>query len=264
MSTNQAPNPAVERDDLEESEDMLFDFFDFFDKTVDDLYAYVINRIEEEQVAEDTVADLYFSLIQRRRFFWWRKVVQISTLLLIADKKIRSMDKTRKSMKSEVFDEASLESFLGNINPVQLSEVKKAQMRTQLLQRYRESQMSSIKFVPALTTASAAVGCFMIFSSVLTNPVSVGSTSKQVAAAQVLLMDQQIEYHEKFIEAEDSLKGIAAHFAEKDLAKITLDLAPQALQIQMKQEREMGTLLRGMSKKALLSSIEESVKLAMR
>ena len=264
MELNKAPVSAPSRDDMEESEDMLFDFFDFFDRTASDLYAYVINRIGEEKTTEDIVADLYFSLMQRRRFFWWRKVVQISTLLLIADKKIRSMDKTKKSMKSEVFDETSLESFLSNINPVSLSEGKKAQMRVQLLQRYRDSQMSSIKFMPALATASAAVGCFMIFSSAFIEPVSTKSTSKQVAAAQVLLMNNQIEYHKTFTAAEDDIKSIAANFAEKDLAKITLDLVPQALQIQIKQEKEMNILLRKMSKKALFSSIEESVKLAMK
>jgi DNA-directed RNA polymerase specialized sigma24 family protein len=80
-------------DSIAASEDLLFDFFDFFDKTIDDVYWYILHRTRVPELAEDITLSVYFSLLQRRRFFWWRNIVQLPTLLSLADKAIASMRK---------------------------------------------------------------------------------------------------------------------------------------------------------------------------
>ena len=121
-------------DDMDASEDMVFDFFDFFDRTIDDFYVYVLNRLKDKTLAQETIISIYFSLMKRRRFFWWERMMNVSTLLLIADKQITSSAKGLTSMKKQVFDEASLESFLGTINEEKLSGEEKARIRTHLLE----------------------------------------------------------------------------------------------------------------------------------
>ena len=174
-------------DDMDASEDMVFDFFDFFDRTIDDFYVYVLNRLKDKTLAQETIISIYFSLMKRRRFFWWERMMNVSTLLLIADKQITSSAKGLTSMKKQVFDEASLESFLGTINEEKLSGEEKARIRTHLLEEYRKSQMSATKFVQATAGVTAIAACTLIVSSFAIAPMSVGSTSKKLAAAQILL-----------------------------------------------------------------------------
>jgi|GEM_PF-1211225 hypothetical protein len=186
-------------DDMESSEDMVFDFFDFFDRTIDDLYAYSLNRLKDNALAEENIISVYFSLMKRRRFFWWNKTMNVSTLLLIADKQILSTGNNLTSMKKQIFDEASLESFLGTIDQEKLDNAKKAKIRTLLLEKYRESQLSSTRFIQATAGLTAAAACFLFVSAFMMDPLSVKSTSKQLAAAQILLTDGSEEGFDKDI-----------------------------------------------------------------
>ena len=56
---------------------------------------------------------------------------------------------------------------------------------------------------------------------------------------------------------------MAAYFAEKDLARIALDLAPPAITQQLDEERTVNSVLRGMSTRAIIGdALESSVRLA--
>ena len=79
--------PAVD-DAVAISEDLLFEFFDFFDHSIDDVYAYIVHRTRVPEIAEDITLKLYFSLLQRQRFFWWRSRINLPELFLMADKAI--------------------------------------------------------------------------------------------------------------------------------------------------------------------------------
>ena len=73
------------------SVDELYEFFDFFDRTVEDVYAYILHRTRAPEKTEEITIDVYFSLLQRSKFFWWKNTAQLSTILALADKAIETM-----------------------------------------------------------------------------------------------------------------------------------------------------------------------------
>ncbi|MEK7137523.1 MAG: hypothetical protein AAB853_04540 [Patescibacteria group bacterium] len=66
----------------------LKDFFAFFEKTVDAVYAYMLHCTRVPDAASELTLNVYFSLLQRRRFFWWKTNVSLAMVLALADKEM--------------------------------------------------------------------------------------------------------------------------------------------------------------------------------
>ena len=92
--------------------------------------------------------------------------------------------------------------------------------------------------------ASALVGCFVIFSTFFVKPVTGLPAIQQVAAMEVLITENQINYRDQFLEAEKELKGVSAHYAKEELAEISIGLASYALEKQVNLENDTNNLLK--------------------
>ena len=108
----QTPEPATMQgtngmpafdDALAASEDLLIEFFDFFDHTIGDVYAYIKHLTRAPEIAEDITLKLYFSLLQRRRFFWWRKQADKSQIFTMADKAIGNAIKWQEAASGDAY-----------------------------------------------------------------------------------------------------------------------------------------------------------------
>lgn len=121
-ATNQIPNgmPAFD-DSLAASEDLLIEFFDFFDRTVEDVYAYIKHRTRAPELAEDITLKLYFSLLQRRRFFWWRKRADQSQIFTMADKAIGSAMQWQEAASGDAYAREIARSMPGSTDEEKLS-----------------------------------------------------------------------------------------------------------------------------------------------
>ena len=312
------------------STDELFDFFDFFDKTVEDVYAYILHCTRVAGLAADITLSVYFSLLQRRRFFWWKNIIQLSTVLALADKAIASMraweeeatghdyieallrcmpeeqgtqtveqmrllfhalkqlplreqrmavlalflhwpaEKTalvtgrekeniRKEYeaimeiliatlgKESMFQNTNIRQLLEKIHCPVLPETKKASLRVALLERCRAAQMSSLRFAlpiaSLLIVASGVVGCILLVSTFLVEPLSLRAPLEEIAAVEVLLLDQEVAVRDAFLASERHLRSIAAEQALPDVARISLRLAPLAAREQLSQEKVLEAIL---------------------
>ena len=330
--------PAVD-DAVAISEDLLFEFFDFFDHSIDDVYAYIVHRTRVPEIAEDITLKLYFSLLQRQRFFWWRSRINLPELFLMADKAIagvvrwreaaggdsypqdlaRSMrgsnqeEKTERAklilralkklplkeqktavilfflkwstaktagsfgMKQELvekafettlhhfieqlenepsFKELSVGVVLKRIHTGGLSEAKKASLRVAILEKFRTAQMSSLRYVmPIAVLLFAVTSAWGSLGVALEHNLSTGGAIRTMAAAEVLLLQQGHEFHETLRSADEKSHAIAAAFAGRDLAHISLDLTRPAIDQELTLEGEVYTLLELMKKQSGISQI---------
>lgn len=332
----QETRPAAD-DSVAASEDLLFDFFDFFDRTIDDVFSYVEHRTRVRETAEDITLKLYFSLLQRQRFFWWRSKLNLPELFSMADKAIagvvqwqeaaagdsyvreiaRTMPgnteeemleranlilkalrklplreqkmavirfflrwSTRKTAaafalrtevvekayeitlhhfiaqleKEEAFRELSVEQTLSRIHPKMLSPEEKAKFRVAILEKFRAAQMSSLRYVMPVatfllvaTTVAGGAGTFF------TDPLTAGKGVRTVAAAQVLLLSEKRDLRDTIIQAEERSHALAATFAEKDLAMLSMNLLPPAIRQQLATETEVYKTIRDLQRQTFLS-----------
>ncbi|MEK7136707.1 MAG: hypothetical protein AAB853_00310 [Patescibacteria group bacterium] len=83
--------------------DELYDFFDFFDATIDDVYAYVLHCSRAPDAAAAMTLDVYLSLLQRRRFFFWKQSAKLATVLALADRLIASGGRWREDTESGAY-----------------------------------------------------------------------------------------------------------------------------------------------------------------
>lgn len=316
------------------SVDELFDFFDFFDKSVEDVYSYVLHCTRVPELASDITLSVYFSLLQRRRVLFWKNVVQLSTLMALADRAIGSMQKweeeamgtsyleellrcswdgkekgtlermrlvlralkklplreqkmavlqyflrwgaaktasimgkTKQSVerdysivenllmeelqKEQAFQGVHVRDVLRSLHCPPLENSRKTALRVALLERCRSAQMSSLRFVVPMAASSAFLGCVLIFAMFLLQPLSAQDTLRQIAAVEVLVASREIEARDAFLSAEQTLRGIAAHYGQKDLAQIVLALTPHAIAKQLEQE----TTIRGILQKLTLGGL---------
>ena len=342
---------ALHGDDIAAAEDILFDFFDLFDKTIDDVHAYILHRVCSPEIAEDITLSVYFSLLQRRRFFWWRSAVTLSMILSLVDKSIsasrswevdsmnaqylkeflqcvpnRQNTQTRDRVRlildvlkglptkqqqiaifrfllhwdtektSEVlerdeskiekeyeavlrqfiqhvgedplFAETGVQSFFESITCAKMDKSQKATLRIALLEKYRSAQLSNMQFVMPVTAllfvATTFLGSYAVYSTKYLPPVSAQASLQQTNAVAVLLLGKELEYRDALVGAEQDIRGMAAHFAQKDLARISLELAPYAIQEQITLEKNVRRSLKKISIRALiLSSVDTSQRIAM-
>lgn len=313
------------------SVDELYDFFDFFDKSVGDVYAYILHCTRVPELAQDIVLSVYFSLLQRRRVYFWKNVVQLSTLLALADKAIGSMQKwegeamgsssyleellrcswdgkekgtlermhllfqtlkkfplreqklvviqfflrwpagktasilgkTKQSVEreyaaveqllvSELQKEAAFQGVyvhdvLRSLHCPPLPEDRKTSIRMTLLERCRSAQLSSLRFAVPIAASSALVGCVLIFAVLLTPSLPAKGTLRQIAAVEVLLLAQERETLNTLLEAEETLRGITAHYAGRELAYIGVRLAPQAMTKELDQQNTIRGIVHKLS-----------------
>jgi DNA-directed RNA polymerase specialized sigma24 family protein len=338
QSRSRGPAGSQIDDSIAASDDLLFDFFDFFDTSIDEVYAYVLHRTRVPELAEDITLNVYFSLLQRRRFFWWRNIADISTLLPIADKAIAAMprweedttghvyldvlkkhipdgieeaaihklqlllrsikslpiaeqkiavmciflhwpaekaarilEKSKQNIekayeavthqligilgKEIAFQESSVEKFFESIHCPIMEKSQKAALRVAILEKYRSAQMSNVRFVvPAIAMMLFfTLSGYTAYSTYMLPSVSAFESKRQIAAARVLLLDRELHYRDVLSQTEADIQGLAAYFAEKDLARINVDLAPSALAQQVKLEQEVGFVLRRMGEKIFIS-----------
>lgn len=338
--TNVSPSSSASHTDPSSySVDELYAFFDFFDKTVEDVYTYILHRTRAPEKTEEITLDVYYTLLKRQKFFWWKSATQLSTAFALADKAIESMPpwkeaaeggrylqelircvpkggeehehaaermqvifrvlrklplreqrmavlhvflhwpaaktakivgRSRESIQKEYDDimillcnELQKEPSLAEKDvcavlnilfcPV-LRESKKRSMRLELLERCRTSPLSSMRF-------ALPIGALVLFLSVLGTSVIVPAlpataSVRTLAAAEVLLLQQEIEYRNVFAEAEEDLRGMAAHFAEKELADLSTALAPKATKQHLDQDREVRTILEKLKAKPLQALIQ--------
>lgn len=69
----------------------LPEFIDFFEKTVDEIHAYILHCTRVPDAAEEMTLAVYFALLQRRRFFWWRTGASMTMLLALADREMAAL-----------------------------------------------------------------------------------------------------------------------------------------------------------------------------
>ena len=324
-------------DTLAASEDLLFEFFDFFDKTVDDVYSYIEHRTRVPEIAEDITLKLYFSLLQRQRLFWWRNSTQLPDLFSLADKSIAGVvqwqeaangdaygreiarympGKTEEemveraqlllralkklplreqkmavirfflrwpaaktaalfSMKKDIvekayeitlhhfisqlesepaFRELSVEKVLKRIHCRTLSESEKAEMRLAILEKFRAAQMSSLRYVmpvAALLLVATSVTGGLGLSVVA--PISAQSGIRTVAAAEILLLEEKRDIRDTLDSAEQKSRALAAAFAERDLAFMSIDLAKPAIKQQLELEENVHETIEKLKAESLLS-----------
>ena len=145
-ATNQIPNgmPAFD-DSLAASEDLLIEFFDFFDRTVDDVYAYIKHRTRVPEVAEDITLKLYFSLLQRRRFFWWRKRADQSQIFTMADKAIGGGMQWQEAASGDAYAKEIARSMPGDTDEEKLI-ASQALLKAFRNMSQREQKMAIILF----------------------------------------------------------------------------------------------------------------------
>lgn len=245
--SSQAASPETLGESLEGAEDVLFDFFDFFDRTVDNTYARILRETNSPQLAEDILVDSYFSLLRRRRFLFWKKGAEEAALTSLIDAAIGAV------LKKQVM---VLTNIPRSLSTGTLPKDRKAELRMTLLTKYRRARMTTVQFVMPIAAMSTVAGCFLVFSTTFLTPVSAQGTLKRIAAAEVLLTEQELAYKEVLSASERDLQGVAAHFAERDLAHITVALAPYALTQQVNLEQEVeGTLWRLGTRSFFLSAL---------
>jgi DNA-directed RNA polymerase specialized sigma24 family protein len=335
QSRSRGPSGTQIDDSIATSDDLLFDFFDFFDSTVDDVYTYILHRTRNQAVAEEITLDVYYSLLQRRRFLWWRNVAEIATLLPVAEKAIaampswsekeledlymeelgqcvpdakeeatlRKLEAVKNAIKElpvkeqciaimrfflrwkpekaaliaqksvaavekiyesvlhsliqflgsqDVFREVSVEAFLRLISCPPLASEAKARLRVAILEKYRAGQMSNVRF--AVPVAALLLVGYTAFSTLLLPPISGRGITRQIAAMEVLILKQERDYRDAFLKFESTYRTYTAHFAEKDLARITVDFLPQAIVQQVELEDTVNTALRELGTRPLIIS----------
>ena len=76
----------------------------------------------------------------------------------------------------------------------------------------------------------------------------------EIAAVEVLLTSREREYRDAFLKTERSYRTYTAYYAEKDLARITTDFLPPAVQQQIELENGVNDVLRTLGKRALVTS----------
>lgn len=325
-------------DSVAASEDLLFDFFDFFDRTIDDVFSYIEHRTRVRELAEDITLKLYFSLLQRQRFFWWRSKLNLPELFAMADTAIagvvqwqeaaagdayvreiartmpggaeeqmleranlilRALRKlslreqkmavirfflkwsTRKTAaafalrtevvekayeitlhhfiaqleKEDAFRELSVEQTLSRIHVRTLSLEDKARLRVGILEKFRAAQMSSLRYVMPVAAFLLIATTVLGGTGVLTiEPLSAGKGIRTVAAAQVLLLSEEHELRDTIIQAEEKIHALAATFAEKDLALLSMNLLPPAIDQQLTTEKEIYDAIRDLQQQKFLSA----------
>lgn len=69
----------------------LAEFIEFFEKTVDEIYAYILHCTRVPDAAAELTLTVYFALLQRRRFFWWRTSASMAMVLALADKEMAAL-----------------------------------------------------------------------------------------------------------------------------------------------------------------------------
>jgi DNA-directed RNA polymerase specialized sigma24 family protein len=69
----------------------LAGFVDFFEKTVDTVYAYILHGTRVPDAAAELTLNVYFSLLQRQRFLWWRTNTSLAMILAIADREMAGL-----------------------------------------------------------------------------------------------------------------------------------------------------------------------------
>ena len=338
----QGTRPSAD-DSVAASEDLLFDFFDFFDRTIDDVFSYVEHRTRVRESAEDITLKLYFSLLQRQRFFWWRSKLNLPELFAMADtaiagvvqwqeaaggdlyareiartmpgnteeemleranlilKALRKLPLREQKMavirfflkwsthktaaafalrtevvekayeitlhhfieqleREEAFRELSVEQTLGRIHPKMLSPEEKAKFRVAILEKFRAAQMSSLRYVMPVaafllvaTTVAGGAG------TLITDPLSAGKGIRTVAAAQVLLLSEKRDLRDTIIQAEETSHALAATFAEKDLALLSVNLLPPAIRQQLATETKVYRTIRDLQRQTILSNTIHSL-----
>lgn len=331
--------PAMD-DSVAASEDLLFDFFDFFDRTIDDVYSYIEHRTRVRETAEDITLTLYFSLLQRQRFFWWRSRLNLPELFAMADKAIagvvqwqeaaggdfyaREIARTlpgsapeemleranlilralrklplreqkmavirfflkwpvRKTAiafnlrtevvekayeitlhhfieqleKEDAFREMSVEQTLNRIHGRALTPEEKAMLRVAILEKFRAAQMSSLRYVMpvaafllvATTLIGGTAGTLMI------EPLSAGRGVRSVAAANVLLLSEERGLRDAIARVDEKSHGVAAAFAEKDLALLSMNILPFAITQQLTTEERMYDTIRNLQRQSGFSHL---------
>lgn len=306
------------------SVDELYDFFDFFDKTVEDVYAYVLHCTRVPELASDITLNIYFALMQRRKFFWWKNVVQISTVLALADKEIASMRKWEEEatgssyleellrcsgqkmtteqmrfflhalralpireqrmatlffflhwsakktasvigrdaqtvereyaaignavsaelLRETAFQGMNVRQMLSLLRCSPVEESKKTALRLALLDRCRAAQVSSMRYLIPVASFLIVTTTLVGFSTMFLTPLSAKSTLEQIAAVEVLLLDRERTDRDTLLAAEEHLRGMGLYYAQRDLALVTMDLAPYAVEKQRKQDQEISDSLR--------------------
>jgi DNA-directed RNA polymerase specialized sigma24 family protein len=340
------PEPPVERDGELETVDALYDLYDFFDQTVDDVTAYLLHRTGEPKVVHDLALDVYGQVFQRWRSLSWGKQATLQTLLGFADQVIASarivreaelspayLEVVRKSLVPEVGSVAleqlqilfrllhglsdrdqklatfsfflhwssekiapllgiaaetveqdrgtiteylaqqlqtqspwqgqDVRAFLASFRPTSLPEDERTALRIALLERYREKQTTLLRLLlqmaVILLVMNGLAGGAIATSVFLVPPQTLGGPLHELAAAEVLLSHRELQYLHTLRAAERELQGIASHYAERDIAAISLELASLALREQLSEQQEVNGILEEFG--ARLVASEESPNL---
>jgi len=148
-------NHMAADDTLAASEDLLFEFFDFFDRTVDDVYSYIKHRTRVPEIAEDITLKLYFSLLQRQRFFWWRNATQLPDLFSLADKSIAGVVQWQEAANGNEYMK-EIARYMPGENEEEMMERTGLLLRALKRLPLREQKMAVIRFFlrwPAAKTA---------------------------------------------------------------------------------------------------------------
>jgi DNA-directed RNA polymerase specialized sigma24 family protein len=306
--------------------DELYEFFDFFDKSVEDVYSYILHRTRAPDKAQDITLDVYYALLQRRKFFWWKSTTQLPTAFALADKAIETMapweseaaggtylqelircvpkggkeekntpermriifhalrklpireqrmavlhlflhwpaektaaivGRTKESIQQEynaimelLCTELQKEPSLAKKDvcevlnilfcPV-LRETRKRTMRLKLLERCRATPLSSMRF--ALPIGALLLIFSALSATYLVPTVSTGHSMRSIAAAQILLLDQEITARDTLREAVADLQSIVAYSSEEELTNLSIALAPQAMKLHLVQDKEIRRIL---------------------
>jgi len=313
------------------SVDELYDFFDFFDHSVEDVYAYILHRTRAPAKVEEMTLDVFTALLQRRKFFFWKSPAHLSTALGLADKAIAALpppveaeetayfqellrcrggkdqENAEKQMRtfltafrslplreqrmavlqfflhwdtsktagithqpkesiateytaikdllcnallkdSAVTEKSACEMLTVFFCPV-LRETKKKSLRMTLLERCQAAPQSSLRF--ALPVGAMLLVFSTIGATFFTPSLSGQSAIRSIAAAEVLLMDHERQYEKTLTEVESDLKGIAAHYGGKEVASVSVDLAPKAVAHYLTQNAAVHAILDVLKVKSL-------------
>lgn len=319
--------------------DELYDFFDFFDATVDDVYAYILHCTRVPDATDALTMEVYLSLLQRRRFFYWKQSAKLATALALADRFIASGKRWREDAESMAYTlalrqclpsgkegeerraqvlQSALRSlpfraqrmtvlacflrfpasrtallmgaqreeiereyagvlgmigeklkadasfrdiepgeYLKSLHCPPLPEDQKRSMRHLLLARSQSGRGMSIRFALPLAVM------FLFMSSVLglsiVPPLSAAGTAQRIAAAEVLLLGEELAIERNLTEAERGVRSIAASYAERELADIAINLAPYAVRKQVTQDVTVRRLLKEWEEagRPLVSALEK-------
>lgn len=157
LSSPTAPvqeRPAAD-DAIAASEDLLLEFFDFFDRSVNDVFGYIQHRTRMPEIAEEITLELYFSLLQRHRFFWWRNVIDLPTIFSMADKAIAKTAQWQQAASGMAYVRAIAEDMPGS----QLEErMERARLVLNTLEQLplQEQKVAIIRFFLRWSPAQAA------------------------------------------------------------------------------------------------------------